>query len=40
MILKNGEELVIHIGDDVPKDAEALYAALKELHPQIQYGKV
>ena len=39
MILKNGEELVIHIGDDVPKDAEALYAALKELHPNLQYGK-
>ena len=40
MILKNGEELVIHVGDDVPKEAEALLAALKELHPQLQYGKV
>ena len=39
MILKNGEELVIHIGDDVPKDAEALYEALKQLHPNLQYGK-
>ena len=40
MILKNGDELVIHIGDDVPKDAEALYAAMKQLHPDLQYGKV
>ncbi len=40
MILKNGEELVIHIGDDVPKDAETLYGALKELHPNLQFGKV
>ena len=40
MILKNGQELMVHIGDDIPKDAEALLAALKEQHPGIQYGKV
>ena len=38
--LKSGEDLAIHIGDDIPKDAEALFAALQERHPQIQYGKV
>jgi len=40
MVLKNGQELVVHIGDDIPKDAEALLAALKEQHPHLQYGKV
>ena len=40
MVLQNGEELVVHIGDDIPKDAEALLAALKAQHPDLQYGKV
>jgi len=40
LILHNGEKLVVHIGDDLSKDAEALLAHLKELHPHIQYGKV
>jgi len=40
LILQNGEKLVLHIGDDVAKEAEALFARLQELHPQIQYGKV
>ena len=40
MVLQNGEELAVHIGDDVPKDAEALLAALKAQHPNLQYGKV
>ena len=40
LVLHNGEELVLRIGDDVQKEAEALFARLQELHPQIQYGKV
>lgn len=40
LILQSGEELVVHIGDDVQKEAEALFARLQELHPHIQYGKV
>lgn len=39
LMLKDGTELVVHIGDDVKKDAEALLQALKEAHPEIQYGK-
>ena len=39
LALKNGEELVIHIGDDVPKEAEALAAAMQKQHPQIHFGK-
>lgn len=40
LVLDNGEELVLRIGDDVQKEAEALLAHLKQLHPHIQYGKV
>ncbi len=40
LVLQNGEELVLRIGDDVRKEAEALFARLQELHPHIQYGKV
>lgn len=40
LILRNGEKLELHIGDDIPKDAEALLAALKMQHPDLQYGKV
>ena len=40
MVLQNGEELVVHIGDDIPKEAEALLVALKVQHPNLQYGKV
>lgn len=39
LILHDGTELVLHIGDDVKKKAEALLAALQEAHPEIQYGK-
>lgn len=39
LLLKDGTEVVVHIGDDVKKDAEALLQALKEVHPEIQYGK-
>ena len=40
LILNDGTELELHIGDDVKQDAEALLQALKNTHPQIQYGKV
>ena len=40
LILHDGSELVIHIGDDVQKQAEALLEYLKQTHPEIQYGKV
>lgn len=38
--LPQGGELVIHIGDDVKKRAEALLEHLKQAHPEIPYGKV
>lgn len=40
LVLRDGSETVLHIGDDVKKDAEALLQALKEAHPELQYGKV
>lgn len=45
LVLSDGEELVLHIGDNivgssVQKQAEALLDSLKLFHPQIQYGKV
>lgn len=40
LVLSDGSELVLHIGDDVKKQAEALLEGVKHLHPQIQYGKV
>lgn len=40
LILRSGEKLVVHIGDDVPKEAEELLTALQEQHPNLQYGKV
>ena len=40
LVLNDGSELVLHIGDDVPKSAEALLQRLQNQHPQLQYGKV
>lgn len=40
LILPEGEELVLHIGDDVKNRAEALLEHLKQAHPEIAYGKV
>lgn len=40
LILHDGTEVVMHIGDDVQEKAKALLQALKDAHPQIQYGKV
>lgn len=39
LILLDGTELELYIGDDVKTQAEALLQALKNSHPQIQYGK-
>lgn len=39
LILTDGTELELHIGDDVKKQAEALLLALKEAHPELQFGK-
>ena len=45
LVLSDGQELVLHIGDDVvgtgvQKQAETLLDNLKLSHPQIQFGKV
>lgn len=39
LILHDGTELVLHIGDDEQKKAEALLQVLKQMHPEILYGK-
>ena len=39
LLLKDGTELEIHLGEDVGKRAEALLEALKAAHPQLQYGR-
>ncbi len=39
LILHDGTELELHIGDDEKAKAEALFAALKVAHPNLQYGK-
>ena len=39
LVLQDGTELEIHIGDDVKREAEALMQALQESHPEIAYGK-
>ena len=40
LVLADGSELVVHIGDEVRKKAEDLMEHLQSAHPQIQYGKV
>lgn len=40
LVQHSGEELVIRVGDDMSKEAEALLQTLRELHPHLQYGKV
>lgn len=39
LVLHSGEELVIHIGDDVQRQAEQLLQHLKDTLPQLQFGK-
>lgn len=40
LVRNDGEELVLRIGDDIQKEAEALMVWLQEQHPYLQYGKV
>lgn len=40
LVKTDGSELVLHIGDDAKKEAEALMICLADTHPQLQYGKV
>ena len=40
LILTDGTELEIHIGDDVEAKAKALLQALQSSHPDILYGKI
>ena len=39
LILKDGTELELYIGDDMEKKAAALLEFLKEGHPEILFGK-
>lgn len=39
LVLPDEEELLLHIGDNEQKKAEALLQALKDMHPEMQYGK-
>lgn len=39
LVLPDGSELEIYLGDDVQAKAEALLQKLKTTHPQIRYGK-
>ena len=40
LVLPDGTNLELYIGDDAQKDAEALYQALQEAHPELEYGVV
>lgn len=40
LVLKDGEELELLVGEGNIREAEALYRELQEKHPQIQYGKL
>lgn len=40
LVLRDGSEVVVHIGDEVKAKAEALMVHLQNTHPEIQYGKV
>ena len=39
LILRDGTELELYIGDDIEKTAAALLDVLKERHPEILFGK-
>lgn len=40
LVLPDGTNLELYIGDDLEKDAKALYQALQEAHPELEYGVV
>ena len=39
LVLDDGTEIEIYIGDDVGKDVVPLYQSLQEKHPEILFGK-
>lgn len=39
LVLTDGHELELYIGDDVAEKAQALFQTLRDTHPRIQYGK-
>ena len=39
LILKEGKELELVLGDGMPKEAELMYGKLKEFAPDLMYGK-
>ena len=39
LILKDGTELELYIGDDIEKKAAALLEFLKQSHPELAFGK-
>lgn len=39
LVLSDGSELVIHIGDEVPRKAQELLEKCQSLHPELLYGK-
>ena len=39
LVLKSGEILEARIGDGTRKEAEALFAAVKTVHPELKFGK-
>ena len=39
LVLSDGRELEIHIGDDMSRQAEELYGAMQAAQPQVLYGK-
>lgn len=40
LILIDGTEVDIHIGDNIKREAELLLKTLQEAHPELEYGKV
>ena len=40
LVLTDGTEVEIYIGDDVEPQAKALLQALQDTHPELQYGVV
>ncbi len=40
LLLEDDQELEIHIGDDEKKKAEALLEHLKQVRPEIPYGRI
>ena len=39
LVLTDGTEVDIHVGDDVRREAEQLLKALQDAHPELEYGK-